>query len=448
MKGSNNRIYFAIVIISAILAIVVLNLPFKAKPLGDDTFHNEAKSLALFLKGHLPAEKVVITRAPGPVLFYTPAYMLAPSDASDNTFWTYGVIFSSFMMLLSMLLIFKTAASFFSKEVGILSVFLFFIFPIHCYYSLGINAEAPAFFSIAIALYGWSKAWFSPQKKTGWICLIVGFLFLILNRPNTMFLFPIVFLLLVYAWFKRKEFFAVYAKPLMISFAVVALLGAGTLQIAKCITARNGYVEQNNLLYYVIYEGRFQFRDEPFDFRFWDGDNRPDSKDYQNWKKTYAALDAKIIQTHGTYEAVYKDFIINDIKAHPLIFVRQFFVKCFYGNIYIINSIRPENFKIGPLKGHFGYTVFMLAINIINILILFGVGLFLFKEKNQLAYWPFWGIVVALFVFHGLTYMEPRYMFPSKVALHILGAAGLYQLTWVKRAVNKISTLFFPVKSF
>jgi len=145
------------------MMLIVLTLPFKAKPFGDITFHEESKNLALFIKGKIPFEKVLITKAPGPILFYTPAYLLAPSDATDNQLWVYGVVFTSIIIIISLLLIFRIAISFFSKEVGLLSVLLFFIFPIHCYYSLGILAEAPAFFSLALAIYGWLIAFHKPK---------------------------------------------------------------------------------------------------------------------------------------------------------------------------------------------------------------------------------------------------------------------------------------------
>ncbi len=44
------RINLLIILISSLMMIAVLNLPFKAKPFGDATFHTEAKNLARYLK--------------------------------------------------------------------------------------------------------------------------------------------------------------------------------------------------------------------------------------------------------------------------------------------------------------------------------------------------------------------------------------------------------------
>jgi hypothetical protein len=444
LKNPDRRVYLAIVILSAVMMLIVLNLPFKTKPFGDITFHEEAKNMALYLKGHLPDEKVMITKAPGPVIFYTIPYLLAPWDATDNQLWVYGAGFTGLIIMFSMFLIFKTAKTFFCKEIGILSLILFFIFPIHYYYSLGIIGEVPAFFSFAVALYGWSKAYFNPKSKTGWLYIIVGFLFLILNRPNAMLLFGVVALVLAYAWFRNKAFIAQYAKPMILSFAIIGILGFGTLQTAKYITNKGGSDSQDNLFYFVAHIGRFQFREEPADFRFWDDSQRADSKDYQDWKKSGRELSATMAKTGKSYKQVYKEFLINDAIEHPWLFTRQFFVKCFFGNVYLINSITPENFKLGPVKGPAAFTFLISLINIVNVLIVVGIFIFLFTEENLLRFWPFWSIIAALLIFHCLTYMEPRYLFPSKAALYVLSAAGLYRIDRIRFIVDKITLLLYP----
>jgi hypothetical protein len=343
-------------------------------------------------------------------------------------------------------MIFRIGASFFSKEVGLLSVLLFFIFPIQCYYSLGILAEAPAFFSLALALYGWSKAFHNPNKFVGWILMTLGIWFLILNRPNTMLLLGLGFLVVFYAYFKNKDFLKIYGKKLIVSLSCVGFMGFGVLQMAKAITGTKSEENQEGLLYFVAFQGRFQFREEPTDFRFWDDEVRADSKDYQSWRTQGEALGTIIANTHRTSNDVYREFLIKDIFEHPFWFTRQFVVKCFYGHIYFINSVKPEKFHLGPIHGVLGYWFIILLINTINIIIIIGAFLFLFKEKNLITFWPFWGVIIALLLFHGLTYMEPRYIFPSRVALYIMSAAGLYRIGWIQRKVNCISNLFFKIK--
>jgi hypothetical protein len=237
-----------------------------------------------------------------------------------------------------------------------------------------------------------------------------------------------------------------FGKKLALTFCVVGLMGFGVLHVAKVITANKTGDNQQNLFYYVAHLGRFQFREEPTDFRFWDNDNRADSKDYQNWEKSGSELDAIMEKRHCSSQEVYKEFLINDVFEHPFWFTRQFFVKCFYGHVYFINSVKPDKFHLGPIHGVLGYWFIILLINSINIIIIFGAVLFLFKEKNLITYWLFWSVIIALLLFHGLTYMEPRYMFPARVALYIMSAAGLYRIKWVKKKVNFIAKFVFPNK--
>jgi len=445
MEFSTKRVNLVIIVISSLLMLIVSNLPFKAKPFGDITFHQESKNLALFIKGKVPYDQVVVTKAPGPILFYTPVYLLAPADATDNQLWVYGVVFTSIMVTISLLLIFRIGAAFFSKEVGLLSVLLFFIFPIHCYYSLGILAEAPAFFSLALAIYGWSVAFQEPDKKRGWMMLTLGMWFLILNRPNAILLLGLLFLVIVYSFFKNKLFFKNYGKKLGLTLLSVTILGVGVLQLAKSITAAKSASNQDSLLYYVAHQGRFQFREEPTDFRYWENVVRSDSKDYQNWVRSGEELSKIRATTNRSYNEVYSQFLIKDALEHPYWFTRQFFVKCFYGHVYFINSIKPEQFNLGPLKGPGGYWTFTLIINSINLIIVAGALLFLFKEKKLIQYWIFWGIILALLIFHGVTYMEPRYIFPSRVALYCMSAAGLYRIQWIRKIINTISAYVFPI---
>ena len=444
MEFSSTRMTVFIVLVSTVLMLLVSNLPFKANRFGDMNFHNESKNLALFIKGKVSFDKVVITKAPGPVLFYTPAYLLAPSNATDDQLWLNAVVLLSILTTLSLLLIFRIGSAFFSKEVGLLAVLLFFIFPIHCYYAFGILAEIPAFFSLSLALYGWSIAYFEPNKKSGWLLLNFGLWLLIMNRPNTMLLLGLLFVVIAYSYFKNKVFFEKYGKKLIFTFLTLTLLSIGGLQLAKQTTVNKSGENQETLFYFVAHQGRFQFREEPLDFRFWDNDNRADSKDYQNWEKSREALAVEMTQTNQSFKEVYKEFVVSDALTHPFWTVRQFFVKCLYGNLNIISKVKPNEFQLGFFVGTFGYWSFLLILNSINLIVLVGVGIFLFHEKNWIQYWIFWGIVLSLLVFHGLTYMEPRYIFPSKVALYLMSAAGLYRIPWIKKSVNTISVYMFP----
>lgn len=441
---STTRITIFITLVSSLLMLLISNLPFKANKFGDINFHTESKNAALFLKDKVNFDKVVITKAPGPLLFYTPIYFLAPADATDDQLWLNAVVFLSIITSFSLLLIFRIGCLFFSKEVGFLAVLLFFIFPIHCYYSLGILAEIPAFFSLTLAIFGWALVYQDPNKKRVWLILNLGIWLLIMNRPNTILLLGLLFLVIVYSYFKNTSFFEKYGKKLAFTFLTVSLFSVGGLQLAKRTTLNKSAENQETLFYFVAHQGRFQFREEPFDFRFWDNTNRSDSKDYQNWVTSREELAAEMIRTNRSFAAVYNEFVVRDALTHPFWSIRQFLVKCIYGNFNIISKVKPEEFELVFFVGTFGYWSFLLILNTINLLVLIGVALFLIKEKNKIHYWIFWGITLSLLVFHGLTYMEPRYIFPSKVALYLMSAAGLYRINIIKEIINRFSVHMFP----
>ncbi|RZJ67410.1 MAG: hypothetical protein EOO50_05330 [Flavobacterium sp.] len=440
------RIDLLILLISSIMAFGIANLPFKSKPFGDITFHEEAKNLALYIKGNASFEAVVITKAPGPVFLYSLAYIFAPPDATDDQLWWYGVTLTSILIALSLLLIYRATSLLFSEKIGLLAVILAFIFPIHSYYSLGIVAEAPAFFATSLTCYGWALIK-NKTRLSGWIWLVVGIWFLVLNRPNALLLPMLGILVTAYAFWGNKHFFELYGKRTLIAMSAIILLSFGTLEFAKAITKGKTDQDQAWYFYYVAHQGRFEFREEPTDFRFWENTIRPDSKDYQNWSKSGHELNQKAASTGISRNELYKEFLINDAIEHPFWFVRSFFMKCIYGNLYFVNSIQPEKFSLGPFKGENGYWTLMLLINFVNIAVIAGAVLFLFKQKNLINYWPLWATMVALLIFHGVTYMEPRYIFPSRAALYILSAAGLYRFRFIRKFIDWMSRFVFPERS-
>lgn len=440
MNKTDRRSYLVIVVLFLAVMLAVANLPFKVKPFGDITFHAEAKTLALFLKGQVPAELVAITKAPGPVLFFTPAYLLAPNDAPDETLWYFGVAMSTVLVCMAMVLVFKTVKKLFGLGIAWLTIALFAVFPIHCYYSLGIVAEVPAFFSLTLGLYGWILMTQNPSSRKALTYFILGFLGLLLNRPNAMLFLPLVVAVLGGAYIWRREYFKRYARPLLVSVAVIFVVGFGILSAAKSISRQGD--SQDNLLYYVAHQGRFQFREEPLNFNFWDNDFRDGTPDYDNWKKSNAQLHQVMKAENRTYADVFRQWLIDDAVAHPFWFLRQSVIKAFYGHIYFINSVSPKEFKMGPFNGRSAYYSLLVAVNVVNLLILMGVAVYLLRDKIPGLTWPFWGIWVVLIAFHAVTYMEPRYLFPAKAALYPLSAAGLYQIGFVRRSFDRFMKFF------
>lgn len=439
------RINIGIILISSLMMIIVVNLPFKVHPFGDEaSFFDEAKSMALFLKGEVGYEQVTLTKAPAPVFIYAPSFMFTSANPTDMDLWYRGVAINFILITTSMLLIYRAARNLFDEKIALVSILLLFSFPIHFYYVLGITAEIPVFFAASIIAYAWSNVYSNPLKFSNWLLFGFGLWLLIMCRPNALLILGLGFLVLGYSFFKRKDFLVTYGKKTFYTMILCGLSCFATLKLANIVNANKQVYDQESLFYFVAHQGRYQFREEPLDFRFWDDDIRPDSKDYKNWKLKAGELDRYRVKTGKSNSEVYQQYLINDILEHPFITTRQFFVKTLFGQVYIVNSISPENFHLGPIKGAFLYWVFLFVVNLINILIFIGSLIFLFKTKDLLKYWPLWSIPLGLLLFHGMMYMEPRYMFPARVALYIMSATGLYQLKWVQTKVNFIAKFVFP----
>lgn len=438
------RINISIILISSLMMLVVLNLPFKAKPFGDEnSFFDEAKSMALFLKGEVGNEQVILTKAPAPVFIYAPSFMFTSANPTDMDLWYRGVAINFILMTTSLLLIYRAASILFDKKIALVSILLLFLFPIHFYYVLGITAEIPAFFAASVIVFAWSYVYSDPSKFSNWSLFGFGLWLLIMCRPNALLILGLGFLILGYSFFRRKDFIAVFGKKIFYTLILCSLSCFATLKLATMVNANKKVYDQEGLFYFVSHQGRYQFREEPLDFRFWDDDIRSDSKDYKNWKLKAGELDFYRVKTGKTNSEVYREYLINDILEHPFITIRQFFVKSLFGQVYIVNSVSPKDFHLGPIKGPILYWLFLFVVNLINILIIIGSIVFLFKTKDLLKYWPLWSIILGLILFHGMMYMEPRYMFPARVALYLMSAAGLYSLGWIRGKINFISKFVF-----
>ncbi len=258
-----------------------------------------------------------------------------------------------------------------------------------------------------------------------------------------MLLLLLGFAVAAYAYFKNRTFFERYGKQMFLVLGSTLLAVFAVLFVAKKITAQKAKFDQENYFLYIAHQGRFQFREEPTDFRFWGADTRQGSKDYQNWVASEDRLLQVMQKTGQSDKAVYWKFVIDDSKAHPYWFVRQFFVKCIFGNVNIPNSVKPQEFVMGPLRGAKAYWLFILLLNLVNLMAMVGTLFFFCREKRLLRYWIFWGILIALFLFHGLTYMEPRYLFPAKSVIYVLGAAGFSTIPIVRRWLARASHWFF-----
>jgi hypothetical protein len=425
-----------------------MNLPFRVKPFGDQIFFTEAKTISEYLRGIDHQGKEMFSNAPGPTLFYSIPLLFSPLRAESKLLANYIFIFTSLFSAFSFIILYRATKLIFNFDTAILSSILFFIFPLHVYYTLGITGEAPAFFGSSLMLLGWAKILRKANTRIGIMFFVLGDIIAILNRPNSILFLGIGIIVLITLILQKSNTNKYLIKPLIFCLLSTGCLGFCLLKVFNYINLTYGNKNDNKQrnLVYVAHQGRFQFRHEPFNFNYWDGDMRAGQQDYEDWNKSADSLEVVYKSTNSTYLDEYEKFLIEDLKSNPLLYLRQFFIKAIYGHIFMINSIKSNRFKIGPLKGNFGYIIFIICINIINIFILTGFFIYLSRGHNLLETWPLWGMLLALLLFHCLTYMEPRYMLPSKPGLFIASAFGLLQIPIIKKIITAISQKLMPAQ--
>jgi hypothetical protein len=409
----NKRILSITIIYSGIfflLWIIIFSSPLKPKPFGDLDFHIESKTLSGIIKGEIPKEEFSITRAPLPSFIYTVPYLFVKSSSIDKYFWYSGLIFNFFLLLLSNIYFLKSIRKI-GKNADVWAAVILLIFPLHIYYSFALAAELPAI-AISFFLAGYYIKYLENIHERNKFIVVSSLLLLIsFCRPNSILVFPFLIAFIALHFFLLKNLNFKQFINLTIICLITIFVGFFALEIlknqSKEITSGRG---QDEHLWYVIHEGNFQFRNEPFNWAYWQKNFRANSVDYNDWVKSKDSLNNLASTTDKDINYYYKELMVNEYRTIPLIKIRQFFIKVVYGQFFNINRLSPENFKLLFFKGPQGYFFILILINLINIIIFILSILYLLKNllKSYLII-PF-SIILSLHVFHGLVYMEPRYL--------------------------------------
>jgi hypothetical protein len=423
-SSNNLKFDFITCLISLILYVGVANAPFKAKPFGDLDFHIEAKTLAQYFWGNTSYENISITKAPGPVLFYTLPYFLAGPSATENQYWVAGVLWTGLFMTLAVILIRKTATNLGNPLAGRVAVIAILIMPIHLYYSLGILAEGLAFLGACAFIFGYSRIVVQRISSLSWICFAAGLIALILARPNALLILPILAVFLIWQVYIRKDqFFVKLRAQFFISIVAMLATIAFISVVVKNLPNKRKTFNQEGYLAYVAIIGRYQFRDETWDWRFWDKTTRPDSKDLIAY---YDKLNEIRYDTASGRPLTdrYYDFLIADGLQHKVMAIKQFFVRTLFGHTLQVGSVKKEDFGIGAIRGPSVFWAFHIALNVINFTFIVTAILFLVKIRRTAIHKYLLIVIpwIALILFHGIVYMEQRYLFPARPLIIVLAA--------------------------
>ncbi len=405
--------------------LVVANVGFRAKALGDTDFHIEAKALSAALRGETPWTSVAMTKAPAPVVYYAIPYLFIKQGSPDDDYWRAGVFWTALWMGVSLLLLRRAAARVGGTMAGVLAVVITLLNPFNIYYAFGINAENPAYLGTILMI----AAWFwandkTPADKSSWssaLALSLGITVLILSRPNSALMLPLMMLGAIVLARRGDRAGILLGRSVLV---VVLALAVTRIVIAQ-LPGRLGVDRQGSYLAHVMFHGSFQYRTETWDWRFWDIKTRPDSADFITWSEELASLKLEALRENVPIASLEYQWILNDFLRNPLLRLKMAAVRALSIHVARVNSVRSQTFKIGPWEGPAAYWSVHVAINALSVLVLACALVLTFRHPGGAwPVWPIWVPWTALLAFHALFYAEPRYLLPTRPGL-IVGAAAL-----------------------
>jgi hypothetical protein len=410
------------VLIVVSLYFVLALSSFRPGKFGDFDFHQEARQLSAWIRGAGSIAGFEIAKAPGPVLYYTIPYLFLLPSAPDDSFWMAGVIWSAIWVCIAFLAIRRLAERMKCDLVGGLAVGLALVPPFIVYYSFGIWAEPPAFVASVLFAYGWIMWRLGAEKSSfsrhWWLCW-GGLAFLCLCRPNAVLVVGIAVACGVAAWLGRERdtgaaFFIFTGIPLLCA------IGLGAMLIVRGI---GGGGQEGNLAH-VVLQGRFQYRSEPWDWRYWQASHRVGSLDYSQYSEVRDRLRGEARRSNRPVSNLTWQWIKKDVADHPWLSIRMSGVKMLAQNIAWANS--RADYSLSHRGQSLTSLIFHILINFLSNAALILAAVYLFRERGAwLATWPLWGPWLALFIFHALTYVEPRYLLPGRPGISVLAALTL-----------------------
>lgn len=399
------------VLITAIICVIFYFLPFKPKPFGDGDFHTGTQELIRFILNGFQGD-VNVTKGFLTLFCYLIPYAIVYTFHQDKLFFISSVIFSCFFVCLSVRFLFKALDILkYSDKTKCLTLLVMSLFPIHIYYAMGVIGEVFGFFASSMILYFLIKINYGNCRRIDFFYLALSFVLLYGIKPNML---PFIIVMTAYFLFmKNKREYKL--------FFTLGILLIPVLILAERNLDKYGYDFKNATFGNQILWSRFELRDEPFNWvpQHGKGDGTDEfiSNDYLNNLKKRRELDSICTTDHYSRTPYFIKWVKNDIISNPLLTLRQYSLKFFQAQSFIISPLIKS--KKSALT-RYGIHIY---INLINYILVF-VGLFsmykLFRQKNYKLFVPFlffWGwCLLYVFVFHS----EQRYMFPFRPILIFL----------------------------
>jgi hypothetical protein len=395
--------------VTALTCAIFYLLPFKPKPFGDGDYHIGTIQLIDFILNGFSGN-VMVNKGLLSLFCYLPAYAVAYPFHSDAVYFTVGVILQCFFICMAVKLLFDAFALMgFSRQTKVLVLVLLCLFPVHVYYAMGILCEAFAFFASAAFVYYWSKIVKGNATARNFAALALSLVMIYGIKPSML---PFVGVCTLYFLFLKFDI------KLKFTFAATMLLLPALVLLEKQMD-HSGMEFKSAVFRNQILWSRYELRDEPLNWMPQHGHGAFASSDYLNNLKKRNELDS-ICKAQGIEPTKhYIDWVKNDIVSHPGLTLRQYFLKFFQSQSFIISPLMKSG---KPAIVKYGIHIYINLINL--ILVVFGLlGLIrLFRKKEYRLAFPFlffWGwCLLYICVFHS----EQRYLFVFRTGLIFLAA--------------------------
>lgn len=400
--------------ITVLVCFVFYFLPFKPKPFGDGEYHEGTIQLIEYIlngfQGNVRIDKGLFS-----LFYYLPPYSLAYIFHNDTVFYLSGVVFNSLITCLAVKYLFESFDLMgFSNKSKLWAIILLNLFPIHVYYAMGILAETAAFLAVSLFLYAWIKIYFEFKSVKYFLILAFSLVILAGTRPNLLpflILFSVYFLTTKFEW-KNKIIFISSLSIMMLLLTVVETK----------INDTDGAFKKDIFRKHILWS-RFELRDEPFNWLPQHGKDGFESSDYINNLAKRDELDSICDANKLDKTDYYIQWVINDIVCNPGLTVRQYGLKFFQSQSFIISPLMKSN-KSNFVK--WGIHIFINTINYILIFFSIAAIVVLIRQKKSQIVIPFlllWGWpLLYVFIFHS----EQRYVFPVRPVLVFLFAFYLH----------------------
>lgn len=419
----------ALLVLHFILASVLLTLGVHPKPYGDEEYSSAAVGLVRRIAGDT-ASPVRLIKGPLTSIFYTPAATVGIL-AGRTAMLSAARLMNLVVVTLGIAAV--LAEHRMNRKLSLLMLGFFLLSPAYVYYSLGMLAEPIAFAAVCALYVIWNRI-MRPGSSIRKTALLSGALVVLGGiRPN-LALLPLLGLACAgcgYVVIERRDTRRTLSVSIVAS--LLALIGLAVLYAGARSEreTQTGFIRSEAAR--ALIAGRFQLRERWWDTRHFDEAVRgPDDPDLLGYRRQ-----SELLGSWGDREfSEVLSWWLRDLRDHPLTVIRIMVSKAVLSGLWVPNRVYSwASSKPGSLLWLVGCVI--VAFGLINVLVGIAPVLWLARSRleNILISWPVWGPWLGVTLFVMIFEMEPRYVFPGRLAV-VVTSAILVDEWWTSKRVR------------